>query len=197
MSRPKNGHQPGLLQHHPLGLHALVPPGGPTPYRLYHGLHGVRPGRVPAAQQREDVVEHLTAVVKFLSHIGHWSALNVAGRRHANLIRQSLPVFSPFVTATFMCDTLGRCRGVVRLCAHELTTIGHMQQIDAGHHLEQLARQVRRRAGAERAHADRARLCLGERDQLAYAAELVGMTPDVILCSGSGSLAGLLRTTRT
>ena len=29
----------------------------------------------------------------------------------------------------------------------------------------------------------------------AYAAELVGMTPDVILCSGSGSLAGLLRTT--
>ena len=29
----------------------------------------------------------------------------------------------------------------------------------------------------------------------AYAAELVGMTPDVILCSGSGSLAALLRTT--
>ena len=29
----------------------------------------------------------------------------------------------------------------------------------------------------------------------AYAAELVGMTPDVFLCSGSGSLAGLLRTT--
>jgi putative ABC transport system substrate-binding protein len=31
----------------------------------------------------------------------------------------------------------------------------------------------------------------------AYAAELVGMTPDVILCSGSASLAGLLRTTRS
>jgi ABC-type uncharacterized transport system substrate-binding protein len=29
----------------------------------------------------------------------------------------------------------------------------------------------------------------------AYAAELVGMTPDVILCSGSASLAALLRTT--
>jgi putative tryptophan/tyrosine transport system substrate-binding protein len=31
----------------------------------------------------------------------------------------------------------------------------------------------------------------------AYAAELVGMTPDVILCSGSASLAALLRTTRS
>jgi putative ABC transport system substrate-binding protein len=31
----------------------------------------------------------------------------------------------------------------------------------------------------------------------AYAAELVGMTPDAILCSGSASLAGLLRTTRS
>jgi putative ABC transport system substrate-binding protein len=31
----------------------------------------------------------------------------------------------------------------------------------------------------------------------AYAAELVGMTPNVILCSGSGSLAALLRTTRS
>src|SRR5436190_20545974 len=30
-----------------------------------------------------------------------------------------------------------------------------------------------------------------------YAAELVGMTPDVILCSGSASLAALLRTTRS
>ena len=31
----------------------------------------------------------------------------------------------------------------------------------------------------------------------AYAAELVGMTPDVILCSGSASLDALLRTTRS
>ena len=44
--------------------------------------------------------------------------------------------------------------------------IGHVHHVDAGHHLEQLAGEVRRRAGPERGHADLARIGLGVGDRL-------------------------------
>ena len=44
--------------------------------------------------------------------------------------------------------------------------IGHVNHVDAGHHLEQLARHVRWRAGAGRGHADLARIGLGVGDEL-------------------------------
>jgi len=44
--------------------------------------------------------------------------------------------------------------------------IGDVDHVDPGHHLEQLARQVRRCSGPERGHGDLARTGLGIGDQL-------------------------------
>ena len=50
-----------------------------------------------------------------------------------------------------------------------IAAIGHMQHVDAGHHLEQLAGKMRRRADAAGRHIDLARMRLGIGDQLRHA----------------------------
>src|SRR5262245_29447693 len=46
------------------------------------------------------------------------------------------------------------------------TTVGHVDQIDAGHHLEQLAGNMASTPNAARRHIDLARIGLGVRDEL-------------------------------
>ena len=73
-------------------------------------------------------------------------------------------------------DERQRRRGQVEhdlnLSAHEIdqrrcvAAVRHVHQIDAGHHLEQLAGHMQRRADAARAHVDLARIGLGVGDEL-------------------------------
>ena len=46
-----------------------------------------------------------------------------------------------------------------------VAAIRHVQHVDAGHHLEQLAGKMRRRADAAGRHVELARICLGVGDQ--------------------------------
>jgi hypothetical protein len=72
MSHPQNGHQPGPLAAPSfLGFRRSSRLGVQHPTSSIHGLHGVRPGRVPAAQQREDVVEHLATPAELLSYVSY------------------------------------------------------------------------------------------------------------------------------
>jgi hypothetical protein len=89
-------------------LQGLVPTGGPTPHRLYfHGLHGVRPGRVPAAQQRHGMVDHLAVVAELMSHVSHGlpsvSQVGPMPTRFVNYFRSFSPV---------ACDTCDTSRSV-------------------------------------------------------------------------------------